>query len=352
MAPNTLWLTDSGKLAVGTGNAPHYCDTCPCGGPQVIERVLWEREQAADIETLWTVSTSYSIGDLIASATDDTINLRWFYRATTNHFSAAATEPGVGANWADEWEVATLTLAECQVKLNALGPYYIDDNAYTGGSSAPAAHPATYGNDAADLTDALEDAADLLGTLEQADRGDLDHWQGLGAQDPPDPGLMADAEADYQLIEADRAASIFSLIYWQAGFYQGNDDAGLRAGEFALSITRTGNAAFTRDVDFFGWRDDESSFSGINTDHGQAWVWAIDTWGKFSTAEGVATTTTTVSAPDPTGGGHEVFDTIYTGTYSPDGQPRWGTLSFGTDTLPEYARSRWDFNTYPNGYTA
>jgi hypothetical protein len=47
----------------------------------------------------WTTSTLYHRNDILKGA--DSL----FYRCTTQHTSGASTEPGVGASWADNWEL-------------------------------------------------------------------------------------------------------------------------------------------------------------------------------------------------------------------------------------------------------
>ena len=59
--------------------------------------------------TPWSTSTSYSVGDIVSNSDSGiyagrTIN----YRAIAAHTSGASTEPGVGANWRDDWEWAAL----------------------------------------------------------------------------------------------------------------------------------------------------------------------------------------------------------------------------------------------------
>ena len=358
MAPDTLWLTDSGKLAVGAGNAPHYCDTCPCGGPQAIERVLWEREQAADIEAEWTVSTSYTIGDLIASKTDDTTNLRWFYRATTNHFSTADTEAGVGVDWANEWEVATLTLAECQTKLNALGPYYVD-SLYTGGASAPAAHPSTYGNDAADLTDALEDAADLLSTLHDSLEWSTSEYYLI--KEAEASSSEDDFWAAMDVVEAGSplgTASTNKTFATQSkgfGVSGPDNDAGAIAYTLTgMTLDRDHNAALSRSVSFYAYRNDPGASSFVNNDtHGESgWLWPVNEWGLVDTQSAQPPATQDVTADDPTGGRAADFNADgnrppYTPGSTPN-KPRRQTWSI-QDPI---ALAAWAFNTYPNGYTA
>ncbi len=337
-------------LLVDENNAPYWCDECPCvTGPQTLERVLWERERAADIETNWATSTSYSSGDLVAETFDDVDNERYFYRALSSHTSDATTEPGVGASWTDKWEVATLTLAESKTKMNALGPYYISNNAYAGGGSAPTAHPATYGNSATDLAGALTLAADLLGTLEDATKGTYNYWEGHG---PGSPGDMADAEADYQFIET-RSAS-FDLATWHAGYgiWPNTSHAFLQAKSINLSVTRGHDSAFVRDVEFWVWRRDDDGTYSDNADHGQTWLWAIETWGLLDTQQNVPVSTLTVAATDPIGSDIEIFDEIYTGSPSFPGPPRWTSWHLGGtggDPKTEQAVSKWAFNSYPNG---
>lgn len=48
----------------------------------------------------WATSTSYVAGDVVESDNNNDIN----YMCHTAHTSAAADEPGVGANWADYWD--------------------------------------------------------------------------------------------------------------------------------------------------------------------------------------------------------------------------------------------------------
>ena len=50
-------------------------------------------------EGTWATSTLYHVNDILKGA--DSL----FYRCTTQHTSGVSTEPGVGASWADDWEM-------------------------------------------------------------------------------------------------------------------------------------------------------------------------------------------------------------------------------------------------------
>jgi hypothetical protein len=50
-------------------------------------------------EGLWYTSTLYHVQDILKGADG------FFYRSTTEHTSAASTEPGVGASWATVWDL-------------------------------------------------------------------------------------------------------------------------------------------------------------------------------------------------------------------------------------------------------
>lgn len=344
-------MTESNAIAAIAQGNPYLCDTCPCAGPQTLERVLWEREHAADIETYWAASTSYSAGDLVAETFDDTTNERWYYRAKNAHTSTAADEPGVGANWTDEWEVTPLTLAECKAKLNALGPLYLSDNAYAGGVSAPAAHSGTYGNSAVNLTDALELAADLLSTLHTISSWDHHEREASVIPDSSDEAdewaAMDDAESDYG--SASSSASTHVGVTWGKGFgWNGPNNHAYVFGHSmsGLTLERSHAGAFARTVTFWMLNAEITNSAFEYVTHGQSWLWAEGEYGEFSSETEPASTVDVVASNPAT----YAYTALGTSGTRPANTPPTNPRHARFELESPHAIAAWDFNAYPTGY--
>lgn len=357
----TPWVKSAAPsaLLVDENNAPYWCDDCPClTGPQTLERVIWERRQAADIEGNWGIGIGYSTGTLVDETFDDVDNERYFYRCTSGHTSAADTEPGIGANWATVWEVATLTLAEAQFYLNGLGPYYLSNNAYAGGGSAPTAHPATYGDSATDLAEALILAADLLKTLYDKNDSEL-VWNHEFDQVHVGYTNETDYANDLETLE-DQVLFLSSSVTKIAVLSKGQHAFSIpyytylaaRAITFeGLTLERDHAAAFKRDVYFYcylakdGTGDpDEHEFA----EHGQgSWLWSQNEWGLFDSKLNVDPSTQDVIADDPAVGDLSLFPQWGDRPSAPYGDPIIDTASMAL-TEP-YIIAKWNFNSYPNG---